>query len=278
MVNEPRRHLFIPDTQVRPKVRTDHLDWVGQAIVDYKPDVIVHGGDHWDFPSLNGHEESGSEAMEGARYQDDLDVGNEAFAQISKPAEAEIARTSRLKTPWKPELHFNDGNHEDRADRYAARDPKFSRVIGSHHCNVRGWQRHRFLTRVWIDGVCYSHFFQNSHSSHAIGGSIDNRLNKIGDSFVQGHEQGFRYGNRIMGSGKTRHGLVAGSCYTHIENYRGRQGQRHWRGIVILNEVRDGDYCVMPLTLDYLCRRYERTGLRNYMRKKYPREDWSHLE
>jgi hypothetical protein len=33
----------------------------------------------------------------------------------------------------------------------------------------------------------------------------------------------------------------------------------------------------MPLTLDYLCRKYEGMGLLDYMTKKYPGEDWSYL-
>jgi hypothetical protein len=46
-------------------------------------------------------------------------------------------------------------------------------------------------SRSWrIDGVHYSHYFSNTHSGKPIGGSIDNRLNKIGHSFVAGHEQG----------------------------------------------------------------------------------------
>lgn len=278
MTSAPRRHFVIPDTQVRPGIRTDHLDWVGQAIVEYEPDAVIHLGDHWDFASLNTHEDAGSEAMEGARYQDDLDAGNEAFAQISKPIEAEVARQKKnRKHPWNPELHFLRGNHEDRADRYASKNPKFSRTIGSHHCQTRGWKVHKFLERLWLDGIVYSHYFQSSHSHHAIGGSIDNRLNKIGDSFVQGHQQGLLIGSRIFPTGKTRHGLVAGSCYTHIENYRGRQGQQHYRGVVVLNETRDGDYCVMPVSLNYLCRKYEGAGLYDFMRRKYPREDWRHL-
>ena len=49
MADEPRRHLFIPDTQIRPNIQTDHIDWIAQAIVDYLPDVIVVGGDWWDM-------------------------------------------------------------------------------------------------------------------------------------------------------------------------------------------------------------------------------------
>jgi hypothetical protein len=131
---------------------------------------------------------------------------------------------------------------------------------------------------VWVDGICYSHYFTTQHSNRPIGGEVSNRLNKIGCSFVHGHEQGFRYGTRITGSGHSWHGVVAGSCYLHVEKYRGAQGQKHWRGIVVLNEVKDGDFCIMPLTLNYLCRKYESELLVNYMQEKYPEGDWSHLE
>lgn len=184
---------------------------------------------------------------------------------------------ARKGNKWNPRKVFTAGNHEDRADRVASADPKWMGHVGSNHCQVRDFEFHPFLERVWIDGICYSHYFQNSHSKHAIGGAVDNRLNKIGASFVQGHEQGFRYATRITASGHTWHGIVAGSCYLHIEDYRGRQGQRHWRGVIVLNEVKDGEFDIMPLSLGYLCRKYENALLADYMRVKYPGADWSHL-
>jgi len=264
------RHFLVPDTQVRPGVPTDHIDWIAQAIVDYHPDTVLHIGDHFDMPSLSMHDGVGSMKMEGARYEDDVSAGNEAFARLCAPMEAEQARLKRNKEKqWNPRKVFCFGNHESRINRAVNNAPKWAGTIGEHHLLTRDWERRPFLDRVWQDGICYSHFFQSSHSAHAIGGSIDNRLNKIGASFVQGHEQGFRYGTRIQASGATWHGLVAGSAYLHDEDYRGNQGQGHWRGVVVLNEVHDGDYCVMPLTLDYLCRKYEGVGLGEFLRKKY---------
>lgn len=263
-----RRHFIVPDTQVRPGVPVAHMDWIGQAIVDYRPDVVVHIGDHWDFPSLSAHDGPGSLKMEGARYEDDVRVGNEAFARLCAPMEAEQARLERnKKARWNPRKVFCVGNHEQRIIRAVNASPKYAGTIGYHHLDTRDFERHDYLQRVWEDGVLYSHFFQSPHSSYPIGGSIDNRLNKIGASFVQGHEQGFKYGTRTQGSGATWHGLVAGSAYLHDEDYRGNQGQNHWRGVVILNEVKDGDYCIMPLTLEYLCRRYEGISLGEYLRK-----------
>jgi hypothetical protein len=50
--SEPRRVAVIPDTQVRPGVQLDHLDWAAEALLYYRPDVVVHLGDHWDMGSL----------------------------------------------------------------------------------------------------------------------------------------------------------------------------------------------------------------------------------
>src|SRR5580693_5703262 len=109
--DEPIRHFLIPDTQVKPGVPTDHLEWIGRAIAKYRPDVVVHLGDHWDFPSLNGHAKPGSAPLENTRYQDDIDAGNLGFAKICKPWET-IAG-------YDPQLEFIEGNHENRADRAA---------------------------------------------------------------------------------------------------------------------------------------------------------------
>ena len=273
-----KRHFLIPDCQVRPGEPTDFIDWIAKAIVEYRPDVVVNLGDFFDMPSLSSHEQPGSLATEGARYEDDVRVGNEAFARLCAPMEAEQARLKRNKEKqWNPEKHFLFGNHEHRITRAVNASPKLAGAIGLHHLDTRDFKRHAFLERVWLDGVLYSHYFQSAHSHHAIGGSIDSMLNKIGASFVQGHRQGFQYGTRIQASGKTWHGLVAGSCYLSVEGYRGAQGQRHWRGVVVLNEVQDGEYCIMPLTLNYLCRKYEGVPLIEYMNKKYPKGDWRHL-
>jgi hypothetical protein len=211
--------------------------------------------------------------MEGKRYKADLEAGNDAFAKLCAPMEKEI----RKSRSWRPRKVFLLGNHEDRADRASLKDPKFLGHIGSENCRTRDWERYAFLERVWMDDICFSHYFQASHSNRPIGGSVDNRFNRIGCSFVQGHEQGYRIGNRIMGSGRTLYGLVAGSFYPHIEEYRGAQGQRHWRGIFVLNDVREGEYDIMPLSMNYLCRKYAGEDLMPYMMRKYPYGDWRHL-
>lgn len=251
------RHFICPDTQVRPGVSTEHIDWAAQAIVDYKPDVVVVLGDWWDMHSLSTHATPGAQSMEGANYLDDVNVGNEAFARLVAPMEAEQARLKRNKEKqWNPRKVFLFGNHEDRITRAIEREPRNAGAYSLDHLLTPGFERHGFLERVWIDGIVYSHYFQQQNSRFAIGGSVGNRLNRIGDSFVQGHQQGFLYENKVFPTGKIRHGLVAGSFYLHDEGYKGPQGNDHWRGCVVLNRVIDGNYNIMPIDIDYMREKY----------------------
>ena len=274
------KHIFVPDTQIRPGVPTDHINWISEYILEKQPDKIIVGGDWWDFPSLSSHEAPGSLALEGARVQDDVYVGNEAFKRFSTPIKNEIQRQkkNKRKNPWTPECAFLFGNHENRADRAASTSAKLEGIIGSDKCDIQYFTGYPFLQIAWLDQIAYSHFFQNPHSGKPIGGTAQNRITRIGSSFVQGHQQGLDYGTKLMGSGRTLTGVIAGSAYVHVENYRGNQGQRHFRGIIALNEVNDGEFFPMAVSLDFLCRKYENMSLYRYHCAKYPSMNWEHLK
>lgn len=278
---QPRRHYVIPDVQVRPGDATDHLDWIAADIIRRKPDVIVCIGDFWDLPSMSSYSAPGGLEKENSRLLADIEAGREAMARLTAPIWKEIKRLKdNKKKQWNPRWIFTEGNHEHRAARLAINDARFEGVVGTHLLDVEtfGWERYKFEKPVELDGVWYCHYWKTAHSPRPIGGTIDNRLNKLGFSFVQGHEQGKRYGDRPLANGKTIHGLVVGSCYLGTELYRGPQGANEWRGVAVLHDVRDGDFEPMFLTLRWLCREYTGEELPAYMRKRYPARDWSHLE
>ena len=275
------RHYVIPDTQIRPGDPTDHLDWIAKDIIRRKPDSLIVIGDWWDLPSLSSHAAPGSLEKENARLNADIDAGMAGMERLMLPIHAERARLVRNKEKqWNPDLVFTEGNHCHRAARVAANDPRLLGIVGTHLCDVErfGFTRYAFKQPVCIDDVWYVHFWQSQHSDRPIGGTIDNRLNKLGFSFVCGHEQGKKYGSRSLPNGRTIHGIVAGSCYLGTENYRGPQAANEWRGTVVLHDVRNGgDFEPMFLTLRYLCEEYAGEDLVAYMTKRYPKEDWSHL-
>jgi hypothetical protein len=262
-MGKPRRHFVIPDTQVKKGVPTDHMAWIGQAVKDYAPDVVVHLGDHWDSHSLSTYDAPGSAAMEGARVIDDIRAGNDALAVLTRSMGRFKGRRVLLR-----------GNHEYRMERTINANPKLAGVLGYHLYNDvgLGWEVIPYFCgapgQVTIDGVVYAHYFAAVNTGRAIGGTANNKLNHVGEPFVQGHVQGYDVGSKQYATGKIKQGIVAGSAYLHDEEYKG-MANAHWRGVLVLNEVHNGQFCVMPLTLDYLCRKYEGVALDAFLRRKY---------
>ncbi len=274
----PHRIVVIPDTQCKPGAPTDHLIWIGQEIAKLQPQEIIHVGDNWDNPSCSSYDKPGSAAMEGKRWLNDKQAGDEGLAIIDAPINAEISRQKKNKHKeiWAPEKVLLLGNHCIRPDRIAENDPRLLGLIGSHLYDTRNWRVVPFLKVHWSRGVAFCHYFPGPHSGKPIGGTVNNMLNRIGSSFVQGHRQGLDNGSKPLGTGRTMRGIVAGSAYLHEEEYRGPEGQAHWRGILQLAEVENGQFDVMELSLKHLCRKYESMDLHRYMKLKY-RGDWSFL-
>lgn len=254
-----RRHFIIPDTQAKAGVPTDHFRWLAQAIEEYKPDRVIHLGDHWDFQSVSRHAAAGSKEKEGQRILKDIEAGNEALAMLGD---------------IKADKYILRGNHEHRLNRFIDENPILEGVVGEHLFNDRqlGWKpvlyKHGSPQAIELDGVHYAHFFANPNTGKPIGGTASYKLAAIGSPFVQGHVQGYDIGTKQYATGRTIRGIVAGSCYLHDEPYKG-MANSHWRGAVVLNEVERGEFSEMPLTMDYLCRKYEGMSLARFMQRKY---------
>ena len=257
----PRRHFIIPDTQVKAGDPTDHMDWIGKAIRHYKPDVVIHLGDHWDFPSLSKY--ASAAEREGARIAGDIKAGNDALRRLHKAMGNFNGRKVILR-----------GNHEDRLARFLRENPQLEGSLGfNQFCDAElGWEIVPYVGaspgQVVIDGVTYAHYFPNPSTSKPIGGTIANRIAKIGTTFVQGHVQGLMRGDVPLATGKTSRGIVAGSCYLHDEGYRGICNKED-RCVIVLNGLNQGRFLEMVVDLDYLCRKYEHMSVARYLREHY---------
>lgn len=243
------RHLIIPDTQTKPGVSTKHLEWVGEYIVDQRPDVVVHLGDHYDLPSLSSYDK-GTSRSEGKRLSYDVRAGKEAMSTLLRP----LQRTKG----YKPRKVFLMGNHEYRLQRHIEANPELIGTVSYADFRLKemGWEVHDYLKPVVIDGITYVHYVANPMTGKPYTGKASNILVKAGKSFVMGHRQELDVATRTILGGQMQIGIVAGSCYTHKENYKGYQGNNHWRGVVVLNNVKSGYGDVMPVSLGYLKRRY----------------------
>jgi len=253
-------HLIIPDTQVKPDVNTDHLSDIGHYMLDIKPDVVVIIGDFFDMPSLSSYDK-GKKSFEGRRYKEDIKAGIAGMTKLLKPLTDYNKKASDMHTTrYKPSLHFCIGNHEERIMRAVENSAELDGVLSYDDLKLKsfGFKVHNFLEIANIDEICYTHYVQSPHSPRAIGTAkaIANTMHR---STVVGHQQSLDYyylPSRIRG-GVPIQTIIAGAAYTHNEDYRGAQGQEHFRGIVRLSGVDGkGNFCPMFIDLDYLQKRY----------------------
>lgn len=255
----PLRILVIPDAQVREGVPLDHLEWAGKAIVDYRPDVVVNLGDFADMPSLSTHDAKGSKYFEGLRYKKDIEVVHKAMEILLKPLKDEQARLKRNKEKtYKPRMVMLLGNHCNRINRAVNNNPMLDGLISTKDLGYeKDWEVHGFLHPVFINGVGFNHYWPVGAMGRPAS-SANVLVSKLHMSCVAGHMQGKQvaYGKRA--DGKSICGIIAGSYYLHDEDYMDQLSNKHWRGLVMLNEVMDGHFDEMFLSIEYLERKYGR--------------------
>jgi hypothetical protein len=251
------KHLVIPDTQVKPGNDFSFLKRIGLYIVDKKPDVIIHIGDHADMPSLSSYD-VGKKSFEGRRYKDDVAAANEAMETLLTPIWDYNKKAAKNHDKrYTPRMVLTLGNHEDRITRATESDPKLDGTLGIEDLKYEsfGWDVIPFLQPVVIDGIAYCHYFVTGVAGRPAG-TAQAQLNKQHMSCIAGHQQGLQFASAYRGDGSRITSIIAGSCYEHDEDYLSPQGNRHWRGILVLHEVDNGSFDLMPVSLNYLNRKY----------------------
>ena len=240
----------ITDAQVRPGVPINHLAACGRYLTEIRPDVIVCIGDFADMPSLSTYEAPGSLTSEGTRYAEDVAAVKAAMTTFLTPI--------RAVKDWKPELILTLGNHEDRITRAINSDPRRLQGVMSLKdlgYEEAGWKVYPFLQPVVIGGVCFAHYFPSGPMGRPIT-TARQILHKMHMSCFAGHLQGrdIAYAKRADGTSLTA--IISGSFYQHNEDYLSPITNQHWRGMVVLNQVKDGEFDEMCISVDYLLRKY----------------------
>lgn len=249
--------LIIPDCQVKEGVPLDHLTWAGKAIVQYQPDVVVNIGDFADMPSLSSHDKAGSKYFEGLRYKKDIEITKEAMQMLLSPLKSLQSTQKRNKEKiYKPRMVMCLGNHENRIDRAINNNPMLEGMLSTKDLGYEDdWEVHAFLQPVFISGVGFNHYWPvGAMGRPASSASVI--ISKLHMSCIAGHQQGKQvaYGKRA--DGKPLISIIAGSYYLHDESYMDQLSNRHWRGLVILNDVKDGYFDELFLSIEYLQRKY----------------------
>lgn len=251
------KHLVIPDTQCRPGDDFGYLTALGNFIVAKRPEHIIMLGDHADMPSLSSYD-VGKKSFEGRRYLADIEAAKDAMATLLRPLNDSNAKAKKgHRERYTPKMTLTLGNHENRINRAVNDDAKLEGVLSINHLDYPGfgWDVHDFLDVVVIDGVAYSHYYVTGVACRPAG-SAAAQLRRTNMSSIAGHQQGLQIATAQRADGKRLTSVIAGSFYEHAEDYLGPQGNQHYRGVLMLYDVNDGEFNLVPVPLKYLKEKY----------------------
>jgi hypothetical protein len=255
-------HIVVPDAQVTPDTSTEHLRHAGEYIATHQPDVLVCIGDFADMHSLSSYDR-GKKGFEGRRYSDDVKAAKRAMSVLLAPMQELQKRQRKNKQRvYKPRMIMTLGNHENRINRAVSNDAILDGTISTDDLGYKeaGWEVYDFLEAIEVDGVTYSHFFPRSGNGRVLQstrGAPTARTQGQREmrSCTSGHLQGLDFDVHQLGNRRI-YNIIAGSCYTHEEDYLTPQGTQYWRGIIHKFDVGEGMYDPLFVSLDYLKRRY----------------------
>lgn len=251
------KHLVIPDVQAKPGHDFTYLTHIGEYIVEKKPEKVICLGDFADMPSLSSYD-VGKKSFEGRRYKADIEAAHLAMDALLAPLQTFNKRASKNhKERYNPELILTLGNHENRINRVINDDPKLDGTISIDDLRYTeyGWQTHNFLDVVVVDGIAYSHYFTTGIMGRPCT-TASAQLAKKHMSCIAGHQQGLQIATAHRADGSQLTSIIAGSCYEHDEDYMSVQGNKHWRGCLMLHNVDEGQFDLVSIPLHYLRKKY----------------------
>ena len=249
--------LVIPDVQCTKDTPIAHLQWMGDYIVDKRPDVIVCIGDFADMESLSSYD-VGKKAFEGRTYNADIQASHVNMNLLLGPLrDLQQRQSNNKKKIYDPRLVLTLGNHEDRINRAVNLDRKLEGLISTDDLMYKefGWEVHPFLEVVEIDGIAFSHYFSSGAMARP-SSTANAQLNKQHMSCVAGHQQGLQIATGRRADGALLTSIIAGSFYLHDEPYMGVQGNKHWRGAMMLHNCKDGQFDLNLLPMTYLKKKF----------------------
>lgn len=240
--------LIVPDAHAHPDYDNRRFTALGNFIASRKFDHVVCLGDWFDYPSLS-HYDKGKKSSEGRRIDLDTEVGIDAFERAWAPSR------KQKKQPFKL---FLEGNHEFRYDRRLNDQAELDGALSKKDLLLEEYWDEvvAYKDEYTLEGITFSHAFTAGNFDKEIGGvnAARTMIVEHKKTVIQGHSHLYSYARD-----KEIVGLQAG-CFFEAEQkmtYMGTSGNaRYWRGLTVLNDVRDGDFDIEQINLKRLLREF----------------------
>jgi len=242
-----KKLLIIPDCHAHPDYDNNRFDWLGNLIVEERPDTILCLGDLADMPSLSSYDK-GTKGFEGRRYKHDIASALDAQVRLFTPLiDYNAKQAKNRKTRYIPHKIILGGNHEFGRINKAINNQ--AELEGTISTDDLGYNLHwdkivDYNDKVIVAGFTCSHYLPSGVMGRPISGdnAAANLINKMHTGCIVGHSHLLDISIRTDGKGHKLLGVVAG-CYVHpdmIEEWNKAQAALWWNGVIMLHDAHDG--------------------------------------
>ena len=251
-----KSHLVIPDSHCHKGDNLRRFKWLGQFIVEKKPDVIVNLGDFWDMGSLCSYDK-GKRDFIFKNVADDIESGHEAETLLYGPLIDYNKQMIRNKQKqYNPVIIKLLGNHEDRVRKLLEYEPRWDGSVSMESFKTKLALNEKvvpYQDYVEQDGVYYSHCWASGVLGKPVG-SARALVMKKGVSCTQGHSHFLDHSLLIRPDGTLIRGLIAG-CFLD-KDYKGFGGPQvdniYWKGVIYKTNVNNGGYDLEEISIQRL--------------------------
>lgn len=245
----------MPDPHAHPKHNNDRASYVGQLLLDIKPDIFVNIGDLADMESLSSYDK-GKRDFQGRTYRADIDAALDFSERLFQPLRNQKRRL--------PHSVFIEGNHENRIERALDLSPELVGTISFDDLDLKKDYdqivRYRGQTpgTIEIEGIQFAHYMVSGIMGRPVGGEHPaySLISKKFQSCVVGHSHVFDYCVRSNGNGRDIQGLVGGCLIDYDPVWAGEISKLWVPGVSILRNVVDGQFDLQWVSLNSLKRTY----------------------
>ena len=255
------RILVVGDCHVSTEEDLSRFDYANELIMEKRPDIIVLMGDFVTLNCLSFWDKDKRQRMEGRRYHEEIANANKALDMMFHGLYEEKNRLRKNKKKlYIPDIIYLEGNHEDRLNRYLEVDPIFQGQVGIA-------QDLRLVERAisWIDyrdyyyynGIGFTHIPHNAVRPVSGKYHVFKAMDCTIQSVVYGHTHKLETACRhVPGMVHLQQVLSCGGYFDEDEEYTNGMLTNYWKGLILLNNYKEGRFDMETYSLGRLRRMY----------------------
>ena len=212
-----------------------HWSWelFKEFLYDFKPDILVDGGDHVDFPYISSFNKDKLLLLEGKRLKKDFDLLNEELADLRQTCDRML---------------FLQGNHEERLERAVQKQPLLEGMVDLEaNVDFKALDIEYYPLKQQPVKIDKLHFLHGTYTG--VNHTKKQLIKYMGSSLIYGHVHAFQAYSVGVPLRNDEWGSWSVGCLCS-KTPEWMKGPAHWQnGFAVIYFDDNGNFNVYPVIM-----------------------------